>query len=90
MAFLDVDLYLGNTRLLMMRGVRIIKQNDGTFYAQLPHQQGQKGKRYYPIIRCYDLDLKRDIQQAALDAYNQAVSDRVIQLTLNLSQEVKS
>ena len=73
LAFLDVDLYLDGTRIFMMRGVRIVRNHDGSIYCQLPHQQTQKDKRYYPIIRCYDKELKRDIQQAALDAYNDAI-----------------
>lgn len=86
LAFQDVDIYLDNVRLFMMRGVRIVKNHDGTLYVQLPHQQSQKDKRYYPILCCYDQSLKRDIQQAALDAYNEAITDPVIQLALDFGR----
>lgn len=86
LAFQDVDLYLGNVRLFMMRGVRIVKQNDGSLYAQLPHQQSKQDNRYYPILCCYDQSLKRNIHQAALEAYNEAISDPVIQLALDFGQ----
>ena len=89
LAFLDVDLYLNETRIFLLRGVRIVKQNDGSVYCQLPHQKSERDARYYPIVCCYDQKLKQQIQNAALAAYHEAVSDPVIQLAMNL-QEVQA
>ncbi len=89
LALLDVDLYLDETRIFLLRGVRIVKQNDGSVYCQLPHQKSQRDGRFYPIVCCYDKQLKQQIQNAALAAYHEAASDPVIQLAMSL-QEVQA
>lgn len=68
-AFVNVQINIDDTPILLMRGVRIVQQPGQRAYCQMPCQQSQRDSRYYPIVKVLDPNLDMQIKQAALFAY---------------------
>lgn len=72
-AFVNVQLALNGTPFLLLRGVRIVRQQGQQAYAQMPCQQSKRDGKYYPIAKSLDTSLASRIKSAALAAYEQAL-----------------
>ncbi len=53
---------------LLVKGVRVVKGKNGLF-AGMPKSQGKDGK-WYETVRVLDDELKQELQDKILEAYN--------------------
>ena len=60
-----VDVIIGQ---ILVKGIRVIKGKNGLF-AGMPKSQGKDGK-WYDTMRILDDELKQELQDRVLEAYN--------------------
>ena len=60
-----VDVIIGQ---ILVKGIRVIKGKNGLF-AGMPKSQGKDGK-WYDTVRILDDELKQELQDRVLEAYN--------------------
>lgn len=53
---------------VLVKGVRVVKGKNGLF-AGMPKSQGKDGK-WYDTVRILDEELKQELQERILEAYN--------------------
>lgn len=74
-AFVNVQVVVNDKPVCVLRGVRIVCQPGQRAYVQMPCQQSQRDRKYYPIIKVLDPNLDMQIKDAALGAYERAISN---------------
>lgn len=68
-AFVNVRLFVNGSPLLLLSGVRVVRQQGQKPYVQMPCQQSKRDGKYYPTVKDLDPNLARKVKKAALDLY---------------------
>jgi DNA-binding cell septation regulator SpoVG len=64
-AFVDV---IVNGQVLV-KGIKVFRNRDGNEFVAMPKQQGKDG-RWYEIVSLLDEEVKQEMQEAVLEAFN--------------------
>ena len=54
---------------VLVKGVRVIGNRDGNLWVAMPSAQGKDG-RWYETVRLLDEELKQELQETVLEAFN--------------------
>lgn len=70
-AYVNAEIWANDVLVMVVRGVRIVQEENKAAWAQWPHQQSKRDGRWYPIILKANPDLDRLMKDACLKGYNE-------------------